>query len=89
MSVFYTYNLGYGIYVLINSYMSLVHYITIFSFDKEFLEDFCRLLDLGLIKGTKIKPVLISPAKDPRAYEFRGNLIAIREEDSSKIKIIF
>ena len=48
-----------------------------------------RLLDLGLIKGTKIKPVLISPSKDPRAYEFRGNLIAIREEDSSKIKIIF
>lgn len=48
-----------------------------------------RLLDLGLIKGTKIKPVLISPSKDPRAYEFRGNLIAIRKEDAMQIKISF
>lgn len=48
-----------------------------------------RLLDLGLIKGTKIKPVLISPTKDPRAFEFRGSLIAIREEDAENIKIDF
>lgn len=46
-----------------------------------------RLLDLGLIKGTNIKPVLVSPSGDPRAFEFRGSLIAIREEDSKNIKI--
>ncbi len=46
-----------------------------------------RLLDLGLIEGTKIKPVLVSPSGDPRAFEFRGGLIAIRKEDAENVKI--
>ncbi len=46
-----------------------------------------RLLDLGLIKGTKIVPVLISPSGDPKAFEVRGTLIAIREEDTKQIEI--
>lgn len=46
-----------------------------------------RLLDLGLIEGTDIKPVLISPSGDPRAFEFRGSLIAIRKEDAKNIMI--
>lgn len=46
-----------------------------------------RLLDIGLVKGTNIKPVLVSPSKDPRAFEFRGTIIAIREEDAAKIDI--
>ena len=46
-----------------------------------------RLLDLGLINGTKIKPVLVSPSGDPRAFEFRGGLIAIRKEDAKNIEI--
>lgn len=46
-----------------------------------------RLLDLGLIEGTEIKPVLISPSGDPRAFEFRGGLIAIRKEDAENVKI--
>ena len=46
-----------------------------------------RLLDLGLIEGTDIKAVLVSPSGDPRAFEFRGSLIAIREEDTKNIKI--
>lgn len=46
-----------------------------------------RLLDLGLIEGTNIKPVLISPSGDPRAFEFRGSLIAIRREDAENIKL--
>ena len=33
-----------------------------------------RLLDLGLIPGTKIVPLFISPLGDPTAYEFRGNI---------------
>ena len=44
-----------------------------------------RLLDLGLVRGTRIKPVLVSPSKDPRAFEVRGSLIAIRKEDAEKI----
>ncbi len=46
-----------------------------------------RLLDLGLVKGTKITPVLVSPSGDPRAFEVRGTLIAIRKEDSKKINV--
>ena len=46
-----------------------------------------RLLDLGLVKGTYIKPVLVSPSKDPRAFEVRGSVIAIRKEDAEKIQI--
>ncbi len=30
-----------------------------------------RMLDLGLVKDTKIKPVFVSPSGDPRAYEVR------------------
>ena len=46
-----------------------------------------RLLDLGLVKGTNITPVLVSPSGDPRAFEVRGTLIAIRKEDSKKINV--
>lgn len=46
-----------------------------------------RLLDMGLVKGTKIMPVLVSPSKDPRAFEVRGTIIAIRKEDAKKIEI--
>lgn len=46
-----------------------------------------RLLDMGLVKGTKIIPVLVSPSKDPRAFEVRGTIIAIRKEDAKNIKI--
>lgn len=46
-----------------------------------------RLLDMGLVKGTKITPVLVSPSKDPRAFEVRGTIIAIRKEDAKNIKI--
>jgi len=44
-----------------------------------------RLEDLGLIKGTKITPIFISPLGNPVAYEFRGNIIAVRNDDAQKI----
>jgi len=47
-----------------------------------------RILDLGMIEGTKIKPVLKSPLGDPTAYEVRGSLISLREEESSNIEIM-
>lgn len=46
-----------------------------------------RLLDLGLVKGATITPVLISPSGDPRAFSIRGTLIAIRKEDAKLITI--
>ncbi len=45
-----------------------------------------RLLDIGLVCGTKIECVLKSPAKDPAAYKIRGAVIAIRNDDAKKIK---
>ncbi len=47
-----------------------------------------RLLDLGLVKGTKIVPILVSPSNDPRAFIVRGSIIAIRKEEAKKIKLI-
>ena len=44
-----------------------------------------RMLDLGLIKGTKIIPVFKSPSGDPTAYEIRKTIIALRKEDSKSI----
>ncbi len=46
-----------------------------------------RILDLGMIEGTRIKPVLRSPLGDPTAYEVRGSLISLREEEAKKIYI--
>ena len=48
-----------------------------------------RLLDLGLVKGTKIVPVLVSPSKDPRAFFVRGSTIAIRKEEAERIEISY
>ena len=46
-----------------------------------------RLLDLGIIRNTKITPVLKSPSGDPTAFEIRGTLIALRKEDASLIEV--
>ena len=46
-----------------------------------------RLLDMGLVKGKNIVPILISPSGDPRAFLVRGTIIAIRKEDAKHIKI--
>ena len=42
---------------------------------------------MGLVKGTEIMPILISPSGDPRSFLVRGTIIAIREEDAKNIKI--
>ena len=47
-----------------------------------------RFLDLGLIEGTFIKPILVSPSGDPTAYCLRGSLIALRQEDSKLIDVV-
>lgn len=46
-----------------------------------------RLLDMGLVKGTNIVPILVSPSGDPRAFLVRGTIIAIRKEDAKNIRI--
>ena len=46
-----------------------------------------RLLDMGLVKGTNIVPILVSPSGEPRAFLVRGTIIAIRKDDAKNIKI--
>ncbi|MEE1026602.1 MAG: FeoA family protein [Acutalibacteraceae bacterium] len=46
-----------------------------------------RLLDIGIVSGTKLSCVMKSPLGDPTAYLIRGALIALRKEDSEKIII--
>jgi ferrous iron transport protein A len=46
-----------------------------------------RLLDLGFYPGKTVKLVLISPKEDPKAYEVRGTVIAIRDEDANYIQV--
>lgn len=44
-----------------------------------------RFMDLGMIKGTKIKCVLASPFNSIKAYSIRGSVIAIRASDAKGI----
>lgn len=46
-----------------------------------------RLLDIGLIKNTRIECLGRSPAGDPTAFLIRGAVIAIRSEDCENILI--
>jgi len=46
-----------------------------------------RLLDLGLLPGTVVAAELVSPLGDPTAYLVRGALVALRQEQSSRITI--
>lgn len=46
-----------------------------------------RFLDIGIIKGTNIKCVGVSPQGDPKAFLIRGAVIAIRNKDSANIRI--
>jgi Fe2+ transport system protein FeoA len=47
-----------------------------------------RLLDLGIVKGTKITPILKSPSGDPTAFFIRGSIIAIRNEETKLIEVL-
>ncbi|MCA9765136.1 MAG: ferrous iron transport protein A [Carnobacterium sp.] len=46
-----------------------------------------RLMDLGFYPGGVVKLVLVSPKKDPKAFEVRGTVIAIRNEDAKYIRV--
>ncbi len=44
-----------------------------------------RLLDIGLVEGTRVECIGRSPSGDPSAYLIRGAVIAIRSEDCRDI----
>jgi len=46
-----------------------------------------RLQDIGLIEGTKVQCLMISPLGDPAAYAICGAVIALRQEDASQVRV--
>ncbi len=44
-----------------------------------------RLMDLGLVPGTKVKALHKSPCGDPVAYSVLGAVIALRASDAATI----
>ena len=47
-----------------------------------------RLRDIGLIKNSEIKVLHCSPSGNPRAYLIKGSVIALRNCDAQKIKVL-
>ncbi len=47
-----------------------------------------RVFDIGLTNGTKVKCVMKSPLGDPTAYEIRGAIIALRNNDGKNIEVL-
>lgn len=46
-----------------------------------------RLHDLGLIRGTRVRCLLISPLGNPAAYLIRGAVIALRNADAATVLV--
>ena len=46
-----------------------------------------RLLDLGVVPGTRVRCEFASPFGSPRSYEIRGALIALRDHQAERILI--
>lgn len=46
-----------------------------------------RLLDLGLVPGSRVEVIRRSPAGNPTAYLIKGTLIALRNEDARQILV--
>lgn len=68
--------------ILLND-LPLNHYAKVEYIDCDGI-DRRRFLDLGIVQGTKLRPILKSPSGDPVAYEIRKSVIAIRSEDARK-----
>ena len=47
-----------------------------------------RLMDLGIVPGTKIEAELESVTGDPVAYKVRGTTVALRKQQTDKIYLV-
>ena len=47
----------------------------------------CRLLDMGLIPGTRVEIIKVAPLGDPLELMVRGSSLSIRKEDARKIEV--
>ena len=46
-----------------------------------------RLLELGLVPGTRVTCTAVSPAGDPAAYLIRGAVVALRSRDAGGVRL--
>jgi DtxR family Mn-dependent transcriptional regulator len=46
-----------------------------------------RLMDLGFTEGARVRPVLRTFAGDPRAYEIRGTVVALRSDQAAFVLV--
>lgn len=46
-----------------------------------------RLMDLGLVPGTRVRCVGRAPGGDPKAYVVRGTVLALRRVDAMGIQV--
>lgn len=46
-----------------------------------------RLFDLGILPGTRIENVMLSPLGDPVAYRVRNSVVALRKEQTMLIEV--
>ena len=47
-----------------------------------------RIIEMGFVKGSKVKVILNAPLRDPIEYEIIGYKISLRREEASKIEVI-
>lgn len=48
-----------------------------------------RLQELGFVPGAQVECVGTSPLGDPRAYQLRGTIIALRRRDARPVRVAF
>lgn len=46
-----------------------------------------RLMELGLVEGTRVECLCRSPGGDPSAYRIRGAVIALRNKDAAGVML--
>ena len=47
-----------------------------------------RIIEMGFVKGSKVKVILNAPLRDPIEYEIIGYKISLRRDEASKIEVI-
>ena len=47
-----------------------------------------RIIEMGFVKGNKVKVILNAPLRDPIEYEIIGYKISLRREEASKVEVI-
>ena len=47
-----------------------------------------RMMDLGILPGTKVEVEMVSPLGDPTAYRIRGAVVALRRNQAQQIEVV-